>query len=152
MPGESNQMPDDLLRVLHAGVPAILLTVDENGFAHTAFTFAAAGQPNRVAVVVDDGSRSLANIERTGRASLEVLAPDNLVYLLKGMARLSSTRLTSSPVPSRRAEIELVSVKNQAWPEIAVSPLEYDYSTHARAHWESAVPRIYAELRGDEAT
>ncbi len=142
-------MPDDLFQVLSAGVPAILLTVDENGFAHTAFTFAAARQPNGVAVVVDDGSRSLANIERTGRASLEVLAPDNLVYLLKGMVRLSSTRLTSSPLPSRRAEIELVSVKNQAWPEIAVSPLSYDYSTHARAHWSSAVPRIYAELRGD---
>ncbi len=151
MPGESNQIPDDLLQVLQAGVPAILLTVDENGFAHTAFTFAAARQRNGVAVVVDDGSRSLANIERTGRASVQVLAPDNRVYLLKGTVRLSSTRLTSSPVPSRRAEIELVSVKNQAWPEIAVSPLSYEYSTHARSHWEGAVPRIYAELRGDAA-
>jgi hypothetical protein len=149
MPGESSQMPDDLFQVLQAGVPAILLTVDENGYAHTAFTLAATRQPNAVAVVVDDGSRSLANIERTGRASVQILAPDNQVYLLKGTVQLSSTHLTSSPVPSCRAEIELVSVKNQAWPEIAVLPLSYEYSTHVRRRWESAVPRIYAELRGD---
>ncbi len=149
MPGQSNQMPDDLFQVLQTGVPAILLTVDENGYAHTAFTFAAARQPNVVAVLVDDGSHTLANIERTGTASVQVLAPGNRVYLLKGTVRVSSTRLTSSPVPSRRGEIELVSVKNQAWPEIAVSPLSYEYSSHAQAHWSSAVPRIYAELRGD---
>lgn len=149
MPGESNRMPDDLFQVLQAGLPAILLTIDENGFSHTAFTFAAARQPTSVAVVVDDGSRSLANIERTGQASVQILAPDNLVYLLKGKVSLSSTRLASSPVPSRRADIELVSVKNQAWPEISVSPLTYVYSVHAWARWSSAVPRIYAELRGD---
>ncbi len=152
MPRESNQIPDDLFPVLQAGVPAILLTVGQNGFAHTAFTFAAARQPNSVAVMVDDGSRTLANIEWTGKASVQILAPNNQIFLLKGTVRLSSAHLISSPVSSRRAEIELVSVTNQSWPEIAVSPLSYDYSTHARSLWESAVPRIYAELRGGVAS
>ncbi len=143
------EIPETLLAHLRQGLPALLLTVDEEGYPHTAFTFAATCQSNRVAIVVDDGSRTLANIQRTGQASIQILAPGNIVYLLKGTVALSDDRLTSSPVPSRRGEIELTSAKNQAWPEIAVSPFTYAYSPSARAHWENVLPRLYAELRGD---
>lgn len=144
-----SSVPDDLFHILRAGSPAILVTVDDDGFPHTAFTFTASRVHNRIAVMVDDGSRTLANIERTGQASVQVLAPGNRVYLLKGRVTPDRTRLASSPAPSRRVEIEVVSVKNQAWPEIAVSALEYDYGPAARTHWVEAIPRIYAELRGD---
>ncbi len=152
MPREGASLPDNLFEILHQGIAALLLTVDETGFAHTAFTYAATTEPTCVAVLVDDGSRTLANIERTGQASVQILAPDNVVYLLKGTARVSNTRMTSAPVPARRANIELVSAKNQAWGEVAVSPLAYDYSSRAQAHWEGAIPRIFAELRGDATT
>ena len=145
------EMPKELFAILSAGTPAILLTVDADGYPHAAFTFAAASRPDCVAVVADDGSRTLTNIERTRKASLQVLAPGNIVFLLKGTVRLSASPLAASPVPSRRAVIELDSVKNQAWPEIAVAPLAYEYSERTRARWEGALPRLYAELRGESS-
>lgn len=145
------EMPKELFAVLSTGVPAILLTVDEDGFPHTAFTFAAASRPDCVAVVADDGSKTLANIERTRKASVQVLAEGNIVFLLKGTVRVSGSPLTASPVPSRRAVIELAYVKNQAWPEIAVAPIAYEYSERTRARWEGALPRLYAELRGESS-
>jgi flavin reductase (DIM6/NTAB) family NADH-FMN oxidoreductase RutF len=148
MANETNQIPEALLTVLRVGVPALLLTVDEDNLPHTAFTFAATAHPDRIAVVVDEGSRTLANIERTSKASVQIIAPGNLVYLLKGSVRISETRLASSPAPSRRAEIALTWVKNQAWREIAVTPLTYEYSALARARLEEAAPRLFAELRG----
>ncbi len=149
MARETSQLPEKLLATLRKGLPALLITVDENGWPHTAFTFAAATEPNKVIVVADEGSNTLANIERTGQASVQILAPENQVYLLKGRVRVSESKLKSSPVPSHRAEIDLTLVKNQAWPSIAVSPMTYEYSPQARATWESAVARIYAELRGE---
>ncbi len=149
MSRETNQLPEKLLATLREGLPALLITVDENGWPHTAFTFATATDSRKIAFVADEGSSTLANIERTGQASVQILARDNQVYLLKGKVRVSEGKLKSSPVPSRRAEIELTLAKDQAWPAIAVSPLHYEYSPHTRATWESAVGRIYAELRGE---
>ncbi len=149
MARETNQLPEKLLATLREGVPALLITAGEDGLPHTAFTFVAATRPNYVAVVIDEGSATLANIERTQQASVQILAPDNQVFLLKGQVRISESKLKSSPVPSRRAEIELSSVKNQAWPTVVVSPLRYAYAPQARSTWESAVAHIYAELRGE---
>ncbi len=149
MSRETSQLPEKLLVTLREGVPALLITVGEDGLPHTAFTFAAAAEPNRVVVAVDEGSATLANIQRSGQASVQILAPDNQVFLLKGRVRISESKLKSSPVPSRRAEIALSSVKNQAWPTVVVSPLRYEYAPQARATWESAVAHIYAELRGE---
>ena len=151
MPRDSNEHPEKFLSVLREGLPALLITVDQDGFPHTAFTFAAATLAQQVAFVVDDVSTTLANIERTGIASIQILAKDNQVYLLKGKVRISESRMKHSPVASRRAIIELHSVRNQAWAEIAVSPLTYINSPRAALLWANAVPKIYAELRGESS-
>ncbi len=144
-----NQLPQDLLVVLREGVPALLVTMDAEGYPHTAFTFAVANSQNQIAMVVDEGSTTSKNIARSGKASLQILATENRVYLLKGLVRVRETRLTHSPVPSRRGDLEVVAVKNQAWPEIKVAPLTYEYSERAQTLWREAVPRLYAELRGE---
>ncbi len=149
MPRDTNLLPEKLFATLRGGLPALLITIGEDGYPHTAFTFAAATRANEIAVVADDGSKTLANLQRTRQASVQILANENQVYLLKGRVRISETRLTNSPVPSRRATIELDSVRDQAWPEIAVSPLTYIYSPQAATRWANAVPKIYAELRGE---
>jgi hypothetical protein len=141
------ELPDDLLSVLKNGVPALVMTVDADGFPHTGFSFAATRAKDSLAVVVDEGSSTQKNIERTKQASAQILANDNRVYLLKGSVSLRE-KLKHSPAPSRRAVIQLSAVKNQAWQQVRVSPLTYEYSERAR-EWESALPRLYAELRGE---
>ena len=149
MPRDRNNLPEKLFDTLQKGLPALLITSGADGYPHTAFTFVAATQPNQIAVVVDDGSTTLANLQRTGQASVQILGNENQVYLLKGRVRISESKLKNSPVPSCRAVIELQSVRNQAWLEIAVSPLNYIYSPQAAQRRANAVPEIYAELRGE---
>ncbi len=143
------ELPEELFLALQNGVPALLLTVDSEGFPHTAFTFAATRARDWLAVVVDEGSTTLKNIERTKQASVQILARDNLAYLLKGLASIEEKKLQHSPAPSRRAVIELSSVKYQAWTQVRVLPLTYTYSERAD-EWKSALPHLYAELRGEE--
>lgn len=143
------ELPEELFSVLQFGIPAILLTMDSEGFPHTAFTFVATQARDSIAFVMDEGSTTQKNIERTKMASLQILARDNQVYLAKGSIRVSETKLKHSPASSRRAIMELSSVKNQAWRQVRVAPLTYEYTDRAR-EWESALPQLYAELRGEE--
>jgi len=143
------ELPDDLISVLQSGVPALLLTVDESGFPHTAFTYAATRAKDFVAFVVDEKSTTEKNILRAHQASLQILAAGNCVYLLKGTVRVEASTLKNSPAPAHRAILGLSSVKNQAWAQIQVAPLAYEYSERA-LDWVSALPLLYAELRGDE--
>ena len=141
-------LPNELFSVLQTGVPAFLITVDENGYPHTAFTYAATLAKDFVAFVVDEKSTTEKNVMRTQKASVQILADGNCVYLLKGSVRLGDARLKHSPAPARRAVMELSSVKNQAWVQIRVAPLTYDYSERAQ-EWVSQLPHLYVELRDD---
>lgn len=144
---EHTDISGGLATLLAAGTPAILLTVDESGFPHTAFTYAITTEAHRLAVAVDEATRTLANLERTGKASVQILGGGNIVYLLKGRVYVSSGRLTASPVPSRRAEIEIQSVKNQAWSGVAVEALAYHYLDPLQSQWQGALPFVLGELR-----
>lgn len=140
------ELPDELFSPLRAGVPALLLTVDEYGFPHTAFTYSSTQAKNSVACVVDEHSTTEKNIARTQKASIQILAEGNCVYLLKGIVRIEESILKNSPAPAHRAILELNSVMNQAWAQVQVAPLAYEYTE--RAHeWVSALPSLYAELR-----
>jgi hypothetical protein len=143
------ELPEELFSVVQRGIPALLLTVDPEGFPHTAFTFVATPATDSIAFVMDEGSTTQKNIERTKMASLQILARNNQVYLAKGPIRVSETKLKHSPAPSRRAIMELSSIRNQAWQQVRVAPLTYEYTDRAR-EWESALPHLYAELRGEE--
>src|SRR5437660_11171018 len=88
------RLPEGLHRLLRAGLAVVLVTVDADGWGHTAMTWAVAVAPDRVRFGVDHGSATLANLERAGKAALQVIARDNAIALIKGRAK---------PVPAQIA-------------------------------------------------
>src|SRR5712691_9064794 len=79
------QLPDGLLALLRGGQAALLLTSGADGFPAAAFTWAVALDDSTVRFGADHGRSHLANLEREGRASLQILA-DGQAFLLKGRA------------------------------------------------------------------
>lgn len=79
-------LPPVLLQILRQGCPALLLTVGPDGFPHTAFTWAVAVDTAHLRFAADHGSVTLTNLERESRAALQIIGPDNLIFLVKGAA------------------------------------------------------------------
>jgi flavin reductase (DIM6/NTAB) family NADH-FMN oxidoreductase RutF len=141
------QLPDRVQSFLRSGAPAVLLTVGEDGWGHAAMTWAAAVGPDRVRFVVDHGSATLANLERGGKASLQVIGPDNVLALIKGHARSQYPRVEAAPFGMAMWEMTVTEVRDQTWGPVAVSPLVYRWvgpEAEALSRIEQAV---LAELR-----
>ena len=118
-------LPAQVAAFLGSGAPAVLITVGEDGWGHAAMTWAAAVAADRVRFVADHGSATLANLERDGKASLQVIGPDNVLALVKGRVRERRARITASPFGMAMWEMAVTEVRDQAWSPVAVSPPAY---------------------------
>jgi hypothetical protein len=132
---------------LRSGVPAVLVTVGEDGWAHAAMTWAAAVAADRVRFVVDHGSATLANLEREGKASLQVIGANNVLALIKGRVRERRPRIAASPFGMAMWELHVTEVRNQAWSPVAVSPLAYRWVGPEADALSRMEQSVLAELR-----
>ncbi len=139
-------LPDKLLALLHSGAPVLLLTVGEDGFSNVAYTWAAAPDAERVRFGADHGSTTLANLQRDGRAALEIAASGNLVYLVKGVTRTILDRIAAAPFRIALMEMVVSEVKDQSWPGVTVVPLGYDWPEDKREAMLKMEQAVYAEL------
>ncbi len=141
------ELPEHPLNYLHAGAPVLLLTTGEDGFPNTAYTWALALDARRVRFGADLGSATLANLQRTGRAALQIIGPDNLVFIVKGTARQVKERIAATPLRMVMMELDVVAVKDQAWRQAAVTPLAYEWKDDLRAAMQANEQAVYAEMR-----
>lgn len=142
------ELPESLLAWLRGGAPAVLLTAGADGYATSAFTWAAAPEAKRIRFGVDDGSSSLDNIRRSGQAALQLMGPNNLAFLVKGPAkRLKDRVAAAAPAPMMLFELEVAGAKDQAWPGVTVSPLAFAWPADKRAALEKMEQAVYAEMR-----
>jgi pyridoxamine 5'-phosphate oxidase-like protein len=141
------ELPQRLLDCLRAGAPVLLLTTGEDGFPNTAYTWALALDAGRVRFGADLGSATLANLQRTGRAALQIIGRDNLVFIVKGTARRVKERIAATPLRIAMMELEVVAVKDQAWRQAAVTPLAYEWQDDLRAAMQAMEQAVYAEMR-----
>ena len=140
-------LPDKLLAHLRAGAPALLLTTGEDGYPNVAYTWAAAPDAGRVRFGADHGSATLANLQRDGRASLQIAAPGNLVFLVKGAARTLKDRIAAAPFRIALMEMRVAEAKDQSWPGVTVAPLAYEWPADQREAMLKMEQAVYAELR-----
>ncbi len=141
-------LPDNLLAWLRGGAPAVVLSTGADGYPTTAFTWAAAPDAGRIRFGVDDGSSTLDNIRRSGLASLQMLGPDNLAFLVKGKAKRIKDRVeAAAPAPMMLFELQVVGAKDQAWPGVTVSPLTFEWPADKRAALEKMEQAVFAEMR-----
>jgi flavin reductase (DIM6/NTAB) family NADH-FMN oxidoreductase RutF len=140
-------LPEGLHRLLRAGLPVVLVTVDADGWGHTAMTWAVAVAPDRVRFGVDHGSMTLANLERAGKAALQVIAPDNSIALIKGRAKPVRARIAAAPFAIAMWELVPIAVKDQAWAGVTVSPLAYAWTGSKAEALRRAEEAVIAEMR-----
>lgn len=141
------QLPDSLLNILKIGSPALLLTVGEDGFPNTAFSWAVAVDSTTIHFGADHGSATLVNLERTERASLQFIGQDNLVFLIKGTTRKVKSQIAAAPFKIAMIALDVAMVKDQSWPGVSMRPLTYDWSPEQRQEMLAMERAVYAEMR-----
>ena len=140
-------LPAPLLALLEQGTPALLLTVDEAQFPHSVFTWAVALDPSVVRFAVDRQTTTSANLERNGQATLQVIGPDNLLFLIKGPTHQLKPQLAATPLKIALFALRVATVKDQAWPQATVRPLTYEWPPERREAMAAMEEAVYAEMR-----
>lgn len=144
------ELPAALLDALRDGAPALVLTVGADGFSNAAFTYALALDSHRVRFCIDDGSSTLDNLRGDARTALQIMAADNLVFLIKGIARVVKARLDAKPTPAVLVELDVQQVKDQSWRGVTVAALTYEWNAEQRAAMQTMERALYAEMRDAE--
>lgn len=141
------QLPERVQAFLRPGAPAVLMTVGEDGWAHASMTWAVALAMDRVRFIADHGSATLANLERGGKASLQVIGPDNILVLIKGRARSQHPRVEAAPFGMAMWEMAVTEVRDQSWGPVAVSPIVYRWVGPQAETLGRIEQAVLAELR-----
>ncbi len=141
------QLPDSLLNVLKTGCPALLLTMGEDGFPNSAFSWSVAISPTTIHFGVDYGSATLANLEAERRAALQFIGDENLVFIVKGTTWQVKPQIESASFKIMMMGLEVAMVKDQSWPGVMMQPFTYDWSPEQRREMLAMERAIYAEMR-----
>ncbi len=143
----TSQLPDHVLNVLKEGCPALLLTTGLDGFPNTAYTWVVAPDAMTVRFGADHGSTTLANLEREPRASLQIIGPENLVFLIKGATSRIKPQIEAAPFKIAMMTLSVTEVKDQSWPGVRVQPLAYEWSADQSERMLAVERAVYSEMR-----
>ena len=142
------QMPEKLVACLRPGAPGLLLTSGADDYATSAFTWIVALDASRVRFDVDEGGSTLANLQRGGQASLQVIGQGDISFLVKGRARLLKPQLDgAAPYVIQLWEMEVVGAKDQSWPGVSTSALAYEWPAAQREAMLRMEQAVYQEMR-----
>lgn len=128
-------------------MPAVLITAGRDGLGHAVLTWAAAAAPTRIRFGVDHHTRTLANLRRSGRATLQLIGRD-LILLVKGTARQLRPQITATSLPMAVWELTVRDVRDQRFPGVVVAPLTYRWVGRRRAALRRMERAVYRELAG----
>jgi hypothetical protein len=145
-PRVTSQLPGPLLNLLQTGCPALLLTIGPDGLPHTAYTWLVALEATTIRFAADHGSTTLANLEREWRASLQIIAQGNFVFLIKGTVRQVKPQIEAAPFKMAMMALQVSEVKNQAWPGVSVQPLAYEWTPDRREKMVAMERAVYDEM------
>jgi hypothetical protein len=173
-PAITTKLPAKLLEYLGQGSPAILATRDEGGWPHMVMTWVVArdertvrfdegGWPHMVMTwvvardertvrfIADHNTTTSSNLERDNRASLQVIGPENILFLIKGYSQHIRDRVKAASFAMMMMEMIVTEVKDQSWPIVEVSPLAYIWLSDKKDELVTMEQAVFAELRDWEA-
>ena len=129
------------------GTHGLLLTIDDAGFPHSSFTWVVATSPDRLLFGADHGGTTLANIERSGLASVQIIIDEGQPYLIKGNVTTVSSLIQSAPFELALLEMEILEVRDQSWIGVSVRPFDYEWAPEEREKMLEVEQAVYAEMR-----
>jgi hypothetical protein len=142
------QMPEKLVAWLRPGAPGLLLTAGADGYATSAYTWIVALDAGRLRFAVDEGGSTMANLQRSGQASLQVIGQGDITFIVKGQARALKPRLDAAmPYVIQLWEMEVIGAKDQSWPGVATTALAYEWPAGQREAMLKMEQAVYKEMR-----
>ena len=145
-------LPAKLLGYLRPGAPALLLTAGADGYATSAYTWVVATDDKHLRFGVDDGGSAMANAQRTGLVSLQVIGPDDVTFLVKGKAHQVKSGIESAaPNVIMLWEMEVMGARDQSWRGVKTTALMYEWPAEQREAMLKMEQAVYAEMRNAKA-
>lgn len=142
------RMPDRLVAYLRPGAPGLLLSSGADGWPTSAYTWVIALDALRLRVAVDAGGSTLANLQRSGQAAVQLIGEHDMTFLVKGRARELAPRLAAAaPYAIGLWEVEVTGAKDQSWPGVATTALAYTWPAEQREAMLAMERAVYAEMR-----
>jgi hypothetical protein len=135
-------LPARLAAVLARGTAGLFLTVGPGARPHAAFTWVAAAGPSELRIAVDAPSTSLSNLERNARAAVQIIAPDDVLFVVKGAAVFRGRHEVPPGLSMAVVEMAVEECRDQSWPAVRVSPLRYEWVDPRMREAEAAVLRL----------
>jgi hypothetical protein len=137
-----------LMAYLHPGAPALMLTTGADGYPASAYTWVVAPDAMRLRFGVDVGSSSMANLQRSGRAAIQVIGPGDISFLVKGEAGLIKERIeAAAPAKVMLWELAVTTARDQSWPGVSTTALSYEWPADKREAMLRMEQAVYAEMR-----
>ena len=141
-------LPEKLVAYLRPGAPGLLLTSGADGYATSAFTWIIALDGQRARFAVDEGGSTMANLERGGQASLQVIGQGDISFIVKGRARRLKPKLDgAAPYVIQLWEMDVIGAKDQSWPGVATSALTYEWPAAQREAMLAMEHNVYTEMK-----
>lgn len=141
-------LPQKLVGYLRPGAPALLLTAGADGYASSAYTWVVAIDDKRLRFGVDDGGTAMANAQRTGLVSLQIIGPDDVSFLVKGKARQVKARIeAAAPNVIMLWEMDVMGARDQTWRGVKTTALMYEWPAEQREAMLCMEQAVYAEMR-----
>lgn len=129
------------------GTPGQILTIDDEGFPHTSFSWITTHSIHLLRFGADQGSPTLANIERSGLAAVQIVTDEGQPYLIKGVAVVVKDLIESAPFPMALIEMEILELLDQSWVGVSVNPIDYEWAPDKQEEMLEVVQAIYTEMR-----
>ncbi|MFQ5944327.1 MAG: pyridoxamine 5'-phosphate oxidase family protein [Anaerolineales bacterium] len=129
------------------GTPGQILTIDDNGYPHTSFTWVVTNSIHLLRFGVDQESPSLGNIDRSGLVAVQIVTDEGQPYLIKGDAVVAKDLIESAPFPMALVEMEILEVLDQSWIGVSVTPFDYEWAPEKQEEMLELEQAIYAEMR-----
>ncbi|HMM53989.1 MAG TPA: pyridoxamine 5'-phosphate oxidase family protein [Candidatus Desulfobacillus sp.] len=143
------RLPEKLVAYLRPGAPGLLLTAGADGYATSAYTWMIALDDQRARFAVDEGGSTMANLQRSGQASLQVIGQGDISFIIKGRARQLKPKLdAAAPYVIQLWEMEVAGAKDQSWPGVSTSALSYEWPAGQREAMLAMEQAVYKEMKG----
>ncbi len=142
----TTELTEAQFETLQSGCAGLLVTVEANHFPTTAFVWTVAASHKKVRFGIEGGT-TLANLEREGMASLQIIGASNRVFLIKGTTTMVKPRLEAVPFESAMMSLKVAEVKDQTWPEVSVRELAYEWTSDRREEWSGIEQAVYREMK-----
>lgn len=142
------QLPENLLSYLQKGSLGIVITIGPDQYPTDSFAWVIGLDSHKLRFTTDHGSNTINNLQRDGRAAIQIIGPDNLVFLIKGTAKQTKKELKSAgSIKAALWEMDIIGARDQSWSGATPQTLSVQWSADQREKMSQIEAAVFNEMR-----